>query len=98
MMHLVQTATHNGLITEQEVMLLNEFNSTLTYYGNELDRILAKGKVTNDDETYLNDLKETIIDNGFEVANEINGVSTDLMNLIVTVIISLRVPKPNDFI
>ncbi len=95
MMHLIQTATNKGLVSDQERILLDEFDQSLNYFGSELDRILFNEQITKENELYLYQLKDLIIENGFNLANEINGVSTELMNLIVSVIINLKVPKAN---
>ena len=96
MMHLIQTATKKGIITEQEKLLLDEFDLSLQYYAEELKDILKKGSVSKKDETRLYQLKDTIIENGFLLANEINGVSTDMMNLIISLIFTLKVPKVDE--
>ncbi|MHA2253644.1 MAG: hypothetical protein ACXAD7_25015 [Candidatus Kariarchaeaceae archaeon] len=96
MMTLIQTATKNGVISEQEKILLDEFDLSLQYYAEELKEILNKGRVTKKDEIRLNQLKDMIIENGFQLANEINGVSTDMMNLIISLIFTLKVPKADE--
>jgi hypothetical protein len=93
MMNLIQTATKKGVITDEETMLLDEFQQSLQYFGIELDNILQNGHINESDELRLNQLKEQIIENGFSLAQEIDGVSTDMLNLITSLIFTLKVPK-----
>ncbi|MHA2089925.1 MAG: hypothetical protein ACW98K_03625 [Candidatus Kariarchaeaceae archaeon] len=96
MMHLIQTATKNGVITEHERILLSEFDHSLQYYAKELNKVMDQDKISYQDERSLNRLKDMIIENGFHLANEIDGVSKDMMNMIISLIFTLKVPKSEE--
>ena len=96
MMYLFETAAKDGVLTDEEKKFISEMEITLNYYKNALKKAYDDGIITPQEVTYLTTLKEAIISEGFDVAEEFNGVSKDEMNLIISMICSLKVPNRTD--
>ena len=74
------------------------FVLTLNYYKKALDKAYEDNIITKKEVDKLNKLKEIIISEGFEVAEEFKGISKDEMNILVALICKLKVPKSNEWV
>ncbi|MHA2251059.1 MAG: hypothetical protein ACXAD7_11910 [Candidatus Kariarchaeaceae archaeon] len=95
MMFLYETAAKDGKITDEEMKLISEMEITLNYYKRALDKAYADDIITQEEVDQLNKLKEIIVSEGFDVADEFQGISKDEMNILVALICKLKVPKPS---
>lgn len=93
MMYLIQTAANDGIITQEEKNLLDTFEYSMKHYKNALNEALEDGKITEKEEEKLTRIKEVIISGGRIIADEIDGISKDEMNLLIAVMVSLKIPK-----
>ncbi|MHA2171392.1 MAG: hypothetical protein ACXAB7_16010 [Candidatus Kariarchaeaceae archaeon] len=96
MMYLFETAAKDGILSEEEKKFISEMEITLNYYKEALKKAYDDGIITPQEVKYLTNLKEAIISEGFDVAEEFNGVSKDEMNMIISMICSLKVPKKTE--
>ena len=93
MMHLIETAAKDGVITQEEVDLIDAFEVSLKKYERALRKAFEDGVIDNDEEKILEDIKDKIISNGTQVAG-IDGISKDEMNLLISMMLSLEIPRP----
>jgi len=96
MMHLIQTAANDGIITEEEADLIDSFEISLKKYERALVMAFEDGIIDEEEETLLTEIKDKIIENGSQVA-DLDGISKDEMNLLISMMLSLEVPKRNNF-
>ncbi len=92
MKSLILTAAKDGIITKEEHKFIGEMEITFDYYRKALDKAFEDGIISKQESLHLHRIKEIIIAEGFEVAEEYKGVSQDMMNLLISIICSLKVP------
>jgi len=93
MMYLFQTAANDGIITEEEANLINSFELSLKQYDRALRAAFEDNIITREEKEKLIKVKEIIINSGRIIADEIDGISKDEMNLLISMMLSLEVPK-----
>ena len=76
---------------EKEVIESIEFS--LRFYKQMVVDALEDGVITDKEHHMLEGMKERIIKEGFNIAEAINGVSKDEMNLLISVMLSLKLPS-----
>ncbi|MHA2028178.1 MAG: hypothetical protein ACW99A_21235 [Candidatus Kariarchaeaceae archaeon] len=92
-MHLMETAGKDGIITQEEQEVIDTIEFSLRFYKQMLIDALEDGEITSDEKRMLENMKERIIKEGFNVAELVNGVSKDEMNLLISLMLSLKLPK-----
>lgn len=92
-MHLMETAGKDGVVTDDEREVIESIEFSLRFYKQMLVDALDDGEITPNEKKMLDGMKERIIKEGFNVAELINGVSKDEMNLLISVMLSLKLPK-----
>lgn len=97
MMYLMETASKDGIITEEEENLIKGIKISLEFFKSALEHALEDGIITEREEKSLVRIKDLIIEDGFSIANEDELISKDEMNMIVAVILSLKVPHAKDY-
>ena len=93
MMYLIETAAKDGVITQEEVDLIDTFEVSLKKYESALKDAYADGVITFEEEKKLHTIKDVIIEGGNLMANLVDGISKDEMNLLISMMLSLEVPK-----
>ncbi|MFV2016694.1 MAG: hypothetical protein ACC656_14785 [Candidatus Heimdallarchaeota archaeon] len=92
-MHLMETAGKDGIITEEEREVVESIEFSFRFYKQMLVDALEDGEITPNEMRMLEGMKERIIKEGYNVAEIVNGVSKDEMNLLISVMLSLKLPK-----
>ncbi|MCE7733539.1 MAG: hypothetical protein GPJ54_01590 [Candidatus Heimdallarchaeota archaeon] len=92
-MHLMETAGKDGIITDEEREVVDSIEFSLRFYKQMLIDALEDGEITPNEKKMLEGMKERIIKEGYNVAELVNGVSKDEMNLLISVMLSLKLPK-----
>ena len=92
-MHLLETAGKDGIITDEEREVVDSIEFSLRFYKQMLIDALEDGEITAKEKKMLEGMKERIIKEGYNVAELVNGVSKDEMNLLISVMLSLKLPK-----
>ncbi|MHA2504687.1 MAG: hypothetical protein ACXAE3_17680 [Candidatus Kariarchaeaceae archaeon] len=93
MMYLIETAAKDGVITQEEVDLIDTFEVSLKKYEGALREAYADGIITLDEENRLHSIKDYIIEGGKLMADLADGISKDEMNLLISMMLSLEVPR-----
>ncbi len=92
-MHLMETAGKDGIITAEEKKVIESIEFSFRFYKQMLIDALEDGEISSNEMKMLEGMKERIIKEGYNVAELINGVSKDEMNLLISVMLSLKLPK-----
>ncbi len=92
-MHLMETASKDGIITDEEAEVIECIEFSLRFYKQMVLDALEDGIISPTEKHMLEGMKERIIKEGFNIAEAINGVSKDEMNLLVSVMLSLKLPS-----
>lgn len=94
MMHLVETAAYDGILTDEELELLSTIDNSLKIYKKKLAKVLEDGIVTEEEYQQLSRIKDIIINAATIIAGSDDEINKDEMNLIIGVMVSINVPKP----
>ncbi|OLS19005.1 MAG: hypothetical protein HeimC2_43290 [Candidatus Heimdallarchaeota archaeon LC_2] len=92
-MHLMETAGQDGIITEEEKEVIESIEFSLRFFKQMVVDALEDGVITTNEKYLLEGMKDRIIKEGFNIAESINGVSKDEMNLLISVMLSLKLPS-----
>lgn len=92
-MHLMETAGKDGVITDDEAEVIESIEFSLRFYRQMVVDALEDGVITPTEKHMLEGMKERIIKEGYNIAEAINGVSKDEMNLLISVMLSLKLPS-----
>lgn len=93
MMNLIETASKDGVITQEESKMIESIEFSLRFYKKLLVDALEDGVVTSEEKESLEKMKDGLIDDAYKVAEEIDGISKDEMNLLISLMLKIVVPK-----
>lgn len=96
MMFVTQTAANDGIITQEEKEMLDTFEFSLKIYHKALNDAFEDGCITKEEELQLERVKDMILNDGTAMADKIDGISKDEMNLLLAMMLSLKVPKADE--
>ena len=92
-MHLMETAGQDGIITAEEKEVIESIEFSLRFYKQMVVDALDDDVISDKEHHMLEGMKERIIKEGYNIAESINGVSKDEMNLLISVMLSLKLPS-----
>ncbi len=93
MKNIIETAANDGIITEEEQRLINELDFSLKIFKDQLNLVLLDGRINDEEKETLLKLKDIIINNALEIADENDEISPDEMDLLVAFLLKLKLPK-----
>lgn len=93
MKQVIETAAEDGIITEDEKRLIQEIDFSLKIFKDQLNLALLDGIISEEEKETLLKLKDIIMNNALEVADEDKNISDDEMDILMAFLLSTRVPK-----
>ncbi len=94
MKQFIEIAGSDGKLTEEEERLVSVTHDLIiNILKDALIKAFEDGIITNEEEIYLSKLKDIIIDAITLVAEEDGYISKDELNLILTALIALKIPR-----
>ncbi|MCH8906272.1 MAG: hypothetical protein IH840_04205, partial [Candidatus Heimdallarchaeota archaeon] len=82
MMHMLQTAARDGVITDEEAEIVDKIEYSLRFFRQMLVDAMADGVITQEEQDSLIRMKDKMIEEGYNVAEASSDVSKDELNLL----------------
>ncbi len=93
MKQIIETAAEDGIITEEEKKLIEEIDFSMRIFRDQLNLALLDGKISSEEKETLLKLKDIIVNNALETADEDKNISEDEMDILMAFLLSTRIPK-----
>ncbi|RMG26975.1 MAG: hypothetical protein D6732_20865 [Methanobacteriota archaeon] len=93
MKQIIETAAEDGIITEEEKRLIEEIDFSMKIFRDQLNLALLDGTISQEEKETLLKLKDIIVNNALEVADEDRHISEDEMDILMAFLLSTKIPK-----